>query len=239
MKLLQDIVSESVSGFKTMLFPDVCLACGDPGIQGGNMLCPFCQESQFDIANPFNSTSCPGVILPDGIRFQFALWKYDKGGVLQKLLHAIKYGGMGKLGYELGQLTANALKSQSWWQSISNKMDVLLLPVPLHPQKKRIRGFNQAEVIAMGMSDVLGIEIVSEKLVQRTRFTKTQTGHTLLGRLSNLKDAFVITDPEKIRYKYIIIVDDVYTTGATTFALASEFDQCEVAGLGIATVAFA
>jgi predicted amidophosphoribosyltransferase len=238
-KLLQDIVSESIAGFKSMLFPDVCLSCGDPGIQGGSMLCPFCQESQFDSANPFNSTSCPGVILPEGIRFQFALWKYDKGGVLQKLLHSIKYGGMGKLGFELGQLTANALLSQHWWHSVSQNMDIVLLPIPLHPKKKRMRGFNQAEVIAMGMSNVLGIETVEEGLVLRTRFTNTQTGHSLLGRLNNLKDAFQITDWSKLSDKYIIIVDDVFTTGATTFALASAFEHCGVAGLGITTVAFA
>lgn len=238
-KLLQNIVSESIAGFKSMLFPDVCLSCGDPGIQGGRLLCPFCQESQFDYANPFNSTSCPGVILPEGIRFQFALWKYDKGGILQKLLHSIKYGGMGKLGFELGQLTANALQTQQWWQSISLNMDIVLLPIPLHPQKKRMRGFNQAEMIAMGMSHVLGVDSIEEGVVQRTRFTKTQTGHSLLGRLKNLKDAFHITDKLKFRNKYIIIVDDVFTTGATTFALATEFEQCDIAGQGIATVAFA
>jgi predicted amidophosphoribosyltransferase len=239
MKLLQDIVSESVLGFKTMLFPDVCLACGDPGIDGSHLLCPFCQDSQFDAANPFNSTSCPGVILPEGLRFQFALWKYDKGGTLQKLLHSIKYGGMGKLGFELGQLTGKSLSAQKWWTEITRNMDLVLLPVPLHPQKKRIRGFNQAEVIAMGISEVLNIEILPENLVQRTRFTDTQTGHTLVGRLTNLKDAFLITDPSKLHDKYIIIVDDVYTTGATTFALAEAFDTNLVAGLGIATVAFA
>lgn len=239
MKIISTIVSESIAGFKEMLFPEVCVCCGCPTPNDGNMLCPFCQDSAFDPANHYGNSSCPGVVLPEGILFQYALWKYDKGGVLQRMLHLVKYGGIGRLGFEMGVLTGTSLLGTKFWSSFSSYSSIGLLPVPLHPKKKRIRGYNQAELVATGISEVTGIPLIPENIVVRQRFTGTQTGHDLQGRLKNLTDAFRVDDLDSVQDKFIIIVDDVFTTGATSYALAQVLKQSGVKEMGILTVAFA
>jgi predicted amidophosphoribosyltransferase len=240
MQLIQSYVSEAVAGFRHMLFPGVCLSCGQPSADGEGLLCPFCQEEKFDKANPFDTITCPGVILPEGILFQFALWKYDKGGILQRLLHSIKYNGLGRLGYELGCLTGKALLECNKLEGILNTVEgSCLLPVPLHPRRKRMRGFNQAEVIAMGISEVTGIPLLDELSVIRKTHTLTQTGFSILQRSRNLEGVFEVTDPGDIDGKFVIIIDDVFTTGATTYSLASSVIACNPTGSGIVTVAYA
>ena len=236
MKILSTIVSESIAGFKEMLFPEVCVCCGCPTLNDGNMLCPFCQDSAFDPANYYGNSSCPGVILPEGILFQYALWKYDKGGVLQRMLHLVKYGGIGRLGFEMGVLTGSALVGTKFWSSFSTHSSIGLLPVP---KKKRLRGYNQAELVATGISEVTGIPLIPENMVVRQRYTGTQTGHDLQGRLKNLSEAFRVDQQESVKDKLIIIVDDVFTTGATSYALAQVLKESGVNEMGILTVAFA
>lgn len=239
MKILSTIVSESIAGFKEMLFPEVCVCCGSPTSFDATMLCPFCQDSAFDPANYYGNSSCPEVILPEGILFQYALWKYDKGGTLQRMLHLVKYSGIGRLGFEMGVLTGASLVGTKFWSGFSTRGSIGLLPVPLHPKKKRLRGYNQAELVAIGISEVTGIPLIPENLVVRQRFTGTQTGHDLQGRMKNLSDAFRVEQKESIQDKLIIIVDDVFTTGATCYALAQVLKESGVKEIGILTVAFA
>ncbi len=238
-RILSSIVSESISGFKDMLFPQVCVCCGMSMQPDSGMLCPFCEESGFDPAIGSDDMNCPGVILPEGVLFQYAHWKYDKGGNLQRILHLIKYGGLGSLGQELGVLSGVGFKKTKIWTEQHPQQDGYLLAVPLHNRKRRIRGYNQAELIAQGVSESTGIMLLDKEVVQRTRFTATQTGHDLKGRMNNLADAFVVREPEKIHGKLVIIVDDVFTTGATVYSLAGTLLKSGAASVGIITIAFA
>ncbi len=234
------IVSESIAGFKEMLFPEVCVCCGLPTHSDGNMMCPFCQDSAFDKAMLSGLKSGKGVILPDEIDFQYALWKYDKAGGLQKIMRMIKYGGMGRLGFELGVLLGSEfMKSSIWDQLLSSESKPILLAVPLHPKKKRYRGYNQAQLIASGVSEITGIPMIHEDSVVRHRFTITQTGQNLQGRMKNLQEAFRVQRQEEISGRRIIIIDDVFTTGATAFALSKILNDSGMDKSGILTVCMA
>jgi ComF family protein len=240
MKLLNLIVSESIAGFKEMLYPQVCVCCGLPTQSDGNLMCPFCQDTAFDKAMLAGLKSGKNVILPNEIDFQFALWNYDKAGGLQKMMRMIKYGGMGRLGFEMGVLLGTEFKKSSIWDELMSVQPFpMLLPVPLHPKKKRYRGYNQAQVIASGVSEVTGIPIMHEESVVRHRFTITQTGQNLQGRMKNLQDAFKVSRPEDINGKRIVIIDDVFTTGATVFALSNILKDKGMCGSGILTVCMA
>lgn len=240
MKLLNMIVSESIAGFKEMLFPEVCVCCGLPTHSDGNMMCPFCQDSAFDKAMLSGVKSGKGVILPNEIDFQYALWKYDKAGGLQKIMRMIKYGGMGRLGFELGVLLGTEFRKSTIWDHLMSSEHIpVLLPVPLHPKKKRYRGYNQAQLIASGVSEVTGIPLVHEESVVRHRFTITQTGQNLQGRMKNLQEAFKVLRPEDIAQKRVIIIDDVFTTGATAFALSNILKDAGMDKSGILTVCMA
>lgn len=90
----------------------------------------------------------------------------------------------------------------------------LIVPVPLHPRKARERGFNQSGVLAHGLSRRTGIKLLRNGLV-RTRYTRTQTRLSRKDRQENVKGAFRISERAEINGKSVLLVDDVYTTGAT------------------------
>ena len=100
-----------------------------------------------------------------------------------------------------------------------------------------MRGYNQAYYIAKGISDVTNADIIPLKTVLRTKNTLTQTGFTLEKRRLNIENAFKIADLDAIQDKNIMIVDDVFTTGSTSFELASVLKASNCDKVGIATVA--
>ena len=198
------------------------------------------KKNSFDEANPFRTNTCPGVILPAILEYQFAMWRYDKGGSLQRLLHNIKYNGLGRLGFELGCLLGERLRNCPAVSGYLNSgTSMLLVPVPLHPRRKRMRGFNQAELIAMGISSVTGIPVADDAAVSRSRYTRTQTGFSLLARNSNMAGAFQLEDEQALAGKHLMLVDDVFTTGATTYALATCLREAAQEGMGVVTIAYA
>jgi predicted amidophosphoribosyltransferase len=113
----------------------------------------------------------------------------------------------------------------------------ILLPVPLHPAKKRMRGFNQARLIATGIGKATGIDVADDGVARRTRNTRSQTGFSVDKRMHNVHGAFEISASGHIKGKAVIIVDDVFTTGATTFELAMQCWQSGAVTCLIATVA--
>jgi ComF family protein len=89
-----------------------------------------------------------------------------------------------------------------------------IIPVPLHPKKKRQRGFNQAQVIAKCLAELMGIELV-EKQLAKTRNVPPQTSLELEDRKKNVLGVFRVENGDKVKEKVVLLVDDVYTTGAT------------------------
>lgn len=208
-------------GLEDIIFPDVCLSCGSGLNEENRYICSFCLQERFQDPNPQRGRTCSGSILPDDILFQDALWQFDKGGRVQNILHAIKYQGLANLGSELGRNLGIRLLDHPIFKEFTDKENFLLVPVPLHSKKLRKRGYNQARYIAKGVSEVCNIPMIEEGGIQRIRFTQTQTGFSIRERLKNVKKAFKVIDKHSIYGKKLIIVDDVFTTGATSFELAS------------------
>jgi ComF family protein len=134
-----------------------------------------------------------------------------------QLIHRYKYGGKTHLAAPLGALLFIAL--MRYWDV--NAID-LVLPVPLHVRRLRKRGFNQAFLLIRDWEMIaaeLKISPVNFQMkfdvLTRNRWTESQTGLARRKRLTNIKNAFSIKDPLKIEDKRILLVDDVYTTGAT------------------------
>lgn len=221
-------------GLNAILFPSACPCCGDIQADEQRLLCPFCSEHAFDVANPQRLDTCSVEILPEFIRFQDAMWKYDKYGSLQELIIRLKYQGMAKLGMQLGTLLGYYLVENP---AFREQETYVLIPVPLHPARKRKRGYNQARSIAEGVSRVTGISIINENAITRIRNTPTQTGLNYNKRMRNIRRAFKVNNPEGLNGCTPIIIDDVFTTGSTTFELAVTLKPHSGHDMGILTVA--
>ncbi len=125
------------------------------------------------------------------------------------LLHSIKYQQMPNLGYHTGKHIAKKFPEE-----IRRFKNSIVLPIPLHPVRKKEREYNQSLWIARGIFCDFP-DIVEENLLVRARYTSTQTKLTRIKRQKNVRDAFEIADRKAVAGKTIVLVDDVITTGAT------------------------
>ena len=143
-----------------------------------------------------------------------ACFFFSKEGKVQHLIHVLKYKGNGEAGVFLGQELGKSIKDAPLFQGID-----CLIPVPLHPKREKERGYNQSMMIAQGVSEVTGVPVGANNLVRSVN-TATQTHKSKEERWKNVKDIFEVRHPEQLEGKYVLLIDDVLTTGATLEACA-------------------
>jgi ComF family protein len=135
-------------------------------------------------------------------------------GLLQHLLHGLKYDDKQEIGVYLGQQFGHSLKQTSWIDDVD-----AIIPVPLHPKKEALRGYNQSGLIAEGLNDILSIPVIDKELY-RTRHTESQTKKSRTERIDNMKEVFAVRNTSTLSNKHVLLIDDVLTTGATLEACA-------------------
>jgi ComF family protein len=141
-------------------------------------------------------------------------------GKLRQAIHALKFENSPQLAIPLGQRLARRLEDLDW------RLDIIV-PVPLHTQRMRERGYNQSKLLGEMVAQAHGIPML-ESAVERTVATRQQVGLDAQGRRDNMQNAFR-ADPEILGGKTILLIDDVYTTGATLSACA---EAAREAGVG-------
>jgi ComF family protein len=209
-------LSGEVSG---LVFPPVCACCGRLTIQRDDIICEQCLATQFEFYKPGDE-----IILPEHVAFRFSLWKFDKLGYLQDLLHKLKYDHLTGVGSALGREVGKQLLNSGLIEKHFNDMETdnfVIVPVPLFAKRHRKRGYNQSRIIGNGVQSITNIPVIREGAVIRKKNTATQTGLNSDERIKNLSSAFRVKMPALLQGKIPLIVDDVYTTGATTFELAA------------------
>ena len=160
-----------------------------------------------------------------------AFLSMPRNGISHRLIHRLKYHGDQEVGERLGALFAHELLESKRMKGID-----VILPVPLHPKKLHVRGYNQCDCIARGMAEILGAEVSLDNLT-RTHFTASQTRRGRISRWSNVKDVFWVREPEKLAGKRILLIDDVITTGATIEACAVPLRKIQGVQLSVAALA--
>ena len=196
---------------KNLFFPSLCLLCEEPLLKGEEHICLdcFCHLPRIRFFEPGKS---PADLLFAG-KFPFehasVFLRYEKDGVVQQLIHTLKYHGQKELAYYLGRIAAIEMNLSPTHADID-----MIIPVPLHPKRLKQRGYNQSEWIARGISSVTGIPVDSRQL-SRSQFTQTQTRKSIYERWENVQDIFSLNNPPEIENKHILLVDDVMTTGST------------------------
>lgn len=160
-----------------------------------------------------------------------AFLSMPRNGISHRLIHRLKYHGDQEVGERLGALFAHELLESERMKGID-----VIVPVPLHPKKLHVRGYNQCDCIARGMAETLGAEVSLNNLM-RTHFSASQTRRGRISRWSNVKDIFWVREPEKFENKRILLIDDVITTGATIEACASALKNIQGSRLSVAALA--
>lgn len=130
-------------------------------------------------------------------------------GVVAEAVHLLKYSQKPSIARSLAELMLDSIDRDDYYLRAD-----MVLAVPLHPAKKRERGYNQADLIAKEVASALGRES-GQDILTRTKHTRSQTKLNRAERQENVKDIFRVRDPDRVVGKTIILVDDVLTTGAT------------------------
>ncbi len=218
-----------------LLFPELCNACGANLFTGEKEICIKClcdlPYTDFHLHKdnlvakqlwgrlPFNAA--------------MAMLYFKKGTKVQNLIHSLKYRGKTEVGLRLGYLLGERLKLSTQFEDVE-----LIIPVPLHPKKEKLRGYNQSEYIAIGLSAALGIKLSTAHLL-RCKSTDSQTKKSRYIRYENMQTVFNINLHEQLKDLHVLLVDDVITTGATLEACGNALLDSGIKKLSIAAIAFA
>ncbi len=211
-------VARGLRALASLCFPQntCCHLCGNPLLEPGeDWLCAPCREAlSRDVLIPGDQPFFLSELLP----CSYAAFAYQ--GAARELAHSLKYGGdhWAARPLALGMAATLALAP-------GPAQGELLVPVPLHPRRQRLRGFNQAEVLCRALALHLDLP-VAPRALKRIRATRSQVGLDLSQRQRNLRGAFEVADIPAVYGRRVLLVDDVCTTGATALACAQALRAC-------------
>lgn len=228
-------LARGLNNILELFYPALCVACENRLVTQEKFLCIECWHDlpvtnfHFDAKNKVAQLFWGRVQIENATAF----FAYNKGSRYQHLIHFIKYKGLKELGFATGQRFGTALAASPEFNSVD-----FIVPVPLHPKKQKLRGYNQSEWIAKGISESLKKPVSGDNL-QRNLHTATQTRKNRYERWENVENIFEVIRPEQFAGKHILLIDDVVTTGSTLESCAFQLLQIENVKVSIATLAFA
>ncbi|RZL45906.1 MAG: ComF family protein [Pedobacter sp.] len=218
-----------------LLFPELCNGCGKLLYHGEKEICTKCL---YDLPYTDFHLYEDNLVAKQlwgrlSVNAAMAMLYFKKGTKVQNLIHGLKYDGKTEVGITLGKLLAKKLSQSEFYADID-----IVIPVPLHQKKLRLRGYNQSEYIATGLAEDLDVSVSTKNLL-RNKSTETQTKKARYTRFENMQDVFSVIKPEELADKHILLVDDVITTGATLEACGNVLLNHGIKKLSIAAIAFA
>jgi ComF family protein len=242
-------IKSAAESLFAVLFPSDCRICHSPLITIASLpvcepclaqivpmdglLCRVCGEKLFSsFVNAGDGPLC-GMCRRAEPHFRRAVAYGAYEGALRELIHLFKYNGIRPAGKLLGRLLSKVTAEMALPDSL------IVIPVPLWSGKRQTRGFNQAEAIArsfLSFNSARGIQL-DTGILARTRDTTSQTGLTRHQRRANVRGAFTVLRPERIKGRSVLIVDDVMTTGTTAGECARVLRRAGAKEVFVATVA--
>jgi competence protein ComFC len=229
-------------GLVSLFYPPFCAVCTG-AIEPGETLCtscvgnaprirsPFCakcsQPFAGDITGLFTCANCADRKL----HFAAAVSAYRSRGVVREVIHSFKYNRQIHLRHLLGRWLAESLDDPR----LAGRRFNLIVPVPLHAARRRERGFNQAELLGIALHRISRLPM--KNVLQRTRYTTTQTQFDRQERMENLRGAFRLRQRDNVQDLRVLLVDDVLTTGSTLSECASVLRKAGALSVHAATVA--
>jgi ComF family protein len=226
--------TESLRDFVSLIYPDVCICCGEGLGVGEEHICMLClfglPKTNFHLFNDNILKKMFSGRVP--VDAACAMYYYRKGETLQTIVHEMKYKGRKEIGTALGRQYGYELAKVKDYANSD-----YIIPVPLHSKKLKKRGYNQSEFFAKGLSEILAIPV--NLSLYRKIFTETQTHKTRYKRWENVNSVFEINNSDELRDKQVILVDDIITTGATIEGCANALLNAGVREINICAIGFA
>ena len=204
----------------SLFYPPTCVVCSGDA-ERREYLCANCRSRAPRIRSPFCvkcSEPFSGAITQTfscancehrTLHFDSAVAAYRSRGIVRKLVHDFKYGRQRHLRYPLAEWLGETLSDP---RLRGRRFDVIV-PVPLHPARERERGFNQAALLAELLATKAALPLRS--VLERIRYTTTQTAYDRAERMENLHNAFRLRKNRDVRELRVLLIDDVLTTGST------------------------
>ena len=217
-----------------LFFPKICVCCKEQLMQNELTLCLQCRfelpvtEFIDEVDNSVEKSFFGR--LP--IVFGTSLFYYKTKGISQQLIYQLKYKGQQDIGVLLGNWMGAELKVCKRF----SKIDVIV-PVPLHENKLRKRGYNQLTTFGVRLSEILNVPFVDTILIRKS-ITDTQTLKHRFERWKNVQEIFYVNSPTFFENKHVLLIDDVITTGATLEACANQILKSNNVKISIATMAY-
>ncbi len=222
-------------GFTLLFYPHSCFRCGFPLDDREEVLCEYCMT--------FLPITEHGHMRDNGVEHLFAdIPKFVRGGAFcyykpksffRRMIHALKYSNVPNIGLYLGRLAGDEYHSMGFFQGID-----VIVPVPLHPKRLYKRGYNQAEIIAQGISEATGIPMDTTHLMRIVN-NVSQTSLSMEDRQNNTDDIFAVQNSNDWRNKHILLVDDIITTGATLHACIKKITPIHGTHISVLTMGMA
>ncbi len=220
--------------FISLFYPEVCITCGEGLAEKEEFICTPClyKLPKTDYHNHPANTLYKVFYGRAEIKAAAAYCYYSKGGMVQDLVHEIKYNCKNELGVCFGKWYGADLKNVPPFSELD-----YIIPVPLHPEKLKRRGYNQSACFAEGLSKTMNVPVLPNGL-KRLKNTETQTNKSRFSRWENVKDVFAIDNKEQLQGKHVLIVDDIITTGATMEACIHVLNAVPVASVSVASIGY-
>jgi len=218
-----------------LFFPKVCEACSRYLSDNEQVICSVCRH-ELPVTNiHFTKNEAVKKVLFGRVKLEEAtsLFYFSKGGLVQRLLHNLKYRGHEHIGQCFGEWLGEELKDSENFNGIDT-----VVPVPLHPKKLRLRGYNQVDKFGKAIANALEVPFQRELLKKRFT-TKTQVFKNRIGRYDDSKTKFYITNNDKFSNHHVLIVDDIITTGSTIENCSQVLQAIPGIKLSLATMAIA
>ncbi len=214
------------------IFPRRCLSCEVILAKSQNFLCEFCKYElpltywKLDTNNLIYKKIGKEIPLESAC----ASFYFYEGSISQKLIHSLKYKRQDILGNLLAEYLYENIRQ-------SNQKPECIIPVPIHPKKLKIRGYNQLDVLGKKLAEKMSIEYVPDGL-QRNYHQESQTQKGKLERKQRLKNTFSLLNSKAIDGKHVLLIDDVFTTGSTLLNCAKQIIALPNTKLSIATICY-
>ncbi|MBQ1698550.1 MAG: ComF family protein [Bacteroidales bacterium] len=206
-----------------IIWPSVCMGCGQRFDNPNESL--VCSSCMMEMPKVDYYKHDENIVTEEFFRESIALeygccfFQFTKGDWTQNLMHNFKYFKHPELGVKFGRMAAAELKRHGRFTEAE-----YIVPVPMHPDKIKVRGYNQAERIAYGMSEVMQLPI-REDILEKTVNSQTQTFMRRDERIRNADKIFRAKRVGEIAHSHFLIVDDVFTTGSTLLVCAKKIHE--------------